>query len=115
MIRFASDEDFHGAIIRGLLRRGVDIQRAQDVQLAGASDDRILDWAASSVRVLLTHDRSTLLAIAYGRIQYGVRMTGVIASVQSLNIGAAIADLELIAVCSEPEEWLARIAYLPLR
>ena len=33
MIPFVADEDFHGAITRGLLRRGVDIVRVQDVQL----------------------------------------------------------------------------------
>jgi Domain of unknown function (DUF5615) len=115
MIRFAADEDFHGAITRGLLRRGIDVERAQDAQLAGASDERILDWAANAGRVLLTHDRTTLLAVAYSRIQSGAVMAGVIASSQSLTIGAAISDLELIATCSHPAEWVERIAYLPLR
>jgi predicted nuclease of predicted toxin-antitoxin system len=58
MIRFVADEDFHGAITRGLLRRGVDIVRVQDVQLRGASDEAILDWSADADRVVLTHDRS---------------------------------------------------------
>jgi hypothetical protein len=36
-------------------------------------------------------------------------MTGVIASVQSVSIGSAIADLELIAECCEASEWVMRM------
>ena len=114
MICFVADEDFNGAITRGLVRRAVDVERVQDVGLRGATDDRILQWAADAGRIVLTHDRATLIALAYERICQSRPMPGVLAASQSLAIGRAILDLELIARCSEPEEWQNRVMYLPL-
>lgn len=56
MLRFVADENFNGAVVRGLLRRvpSVDIVRVQDVGLSGAEDPAILDWAGREGRVLLT-------------------------------------------------------------
>ena len=61
MLRIAADENFNNRVIRGLLRRvpEADVRPAQDHGLVGASDDAILDWAASEARVLVTHDVST--------------------------------------------------------
>lgn len=115
MIRFAADENFHGAIVRGLVRRTIDVVRVQDIGLRGESDERILEWAVVAERVVLTHDRATLIGSAYELIRAGKRMFGVIATPQSLSIGVAIDDLELIATCTDPEEWRERVGYLPLR
>ncbi|HZO14029.1 MAG TPA: DUF5615 family PIN-like protein [Polyangiaceae bacterium] len=114
MSRFAADENFHGAIVRGLVRRSIDVVRVQDVGLRGESDERILQWAVGDVRVVLTHDRATLIGTAYDLIRAGKPMFGVIAAAQSLSIGAAIDDFELIATCTDPEEWRDRVRYLPL-
>lgn len=113
MIRFAADECFNGAIVRGLLRRGVDVVRVQDVGLRAESDLRILDWATGAGRILLTHDMATLVGFAYDCVGAGKAMNGVIAVPQSLSIGAVIDDLELIATYSDVEEWRNRVTYLP--
>jgi hypothetical protein len=42
MIRLLADEDFNGAITRGLIRREIDVVRVQDLGLRGASDERVL-------------------------------------------------------------------------
>jgi hypothetical protein len=34
---------------------------------------------------------------------------------QSLPIGAALDDLELVAYCSEEGEWEGKVVFLPLR
>ena len=115
MVRFVADEDFNGAMTRGLMRRGVLVDRVQDVGLRGATDEQVLDWAAAEYRVILTHDRATLLAAAYARVRADRPMAGVIAASQFLAIGVAIEDLELIATCSETEEWWHRVEFLPLR
>ncbi len=46
-MKFIADENFEGAIFRGLLRRNhhLDIERVQDVGLISASDPDILEWA----------------------------------------------------------------------
>jgi hypothetical protein len=48
-----ADENFNNDIIRGVRRRlaGVDIVRVQDVQLSGADDPTVLEWAAENQRV----------------------------------------------------------------
>ena len=47
MIRFLTDEDFNGRIIRGLFLRNtnLDLVRIQDVGLQGADDPIILEQA----------------------------------------------------------------------
>jgi Domain of unknown function (DUF5615) len=114
MIRLLADEDFNGAIVRGLVRRNVDIVRVQDVGLRSEPDLRILEWAAETGRVIVTHDRSTLIGSAYDLIRASKPMSGVIAAAQSVGIGVAIDDLELMTTCSNLEEWQARVSYLPL-
>ena len=48
MIKLASDENFDGDVVRGLLRRvpELDVVRIQDANLAGSPDPTILAWAA---------------------------------------------------------------------
>jgi hypothetical protein len=62
MLRLAADENFNFHIIKGVLRRfpELDIVRVQDLDLEGADDPTVLEWAADQGRVLLTHDVNTL-------------------------------------------------------
>ena len=65
MLLLAADENFNNDIVRGLLRRkpDLDIVRLQDVDLSGADDPTVLEWAAQENRVLLTHDVTTKIDI----------------------------------------------------
>ena len=65
MLLIAADENFNNDIVRGLLRRkpDLDIVRLQDVDLSGADDPTVLEWAAQENRVLLTHDVTTKIDI----------------------------------------------------
>ena len=57
MLLLAADENFNNDIVRGVRRRlpAIDIVRVQDAGLLSADDPSILEWAALSGRVLLTH------------------------------------------------------------
>ena len=79
MLQLVADENFSNNIVRGLLRRKVDLDivRIQDVGLAGADEPTVLAWAAQEDRVLLTHDVSTITNYAYERIEAGQVMPGV--------------------------------------
>ena len=48
MLRLATDENFHGDIVRGLLRRrpDLDLVRVHDTDRSGADDPTVLAWAA---------------------------------------------------------------------
>src|SRR5712692_6696596 len=108
MLRLASDEDFHGDIVRGLRRRlpGLDLVRVQDIGLSGALDPDVLEWAAAEHRVLLTHDCDTLIGHAWDRVRAGLPMWGVVAVRQGLSIGFAVEGLEILIVASLDDEWL---------
>lgn len=60
MLRFLADENFNGAVVRGLLLRDskIDIVTVQSAGLAGANDADVLKWAAIHDRVLITHECS---------------------------------------------------------
>lgn len=79
MLRFFADENFNHDILRGLLRRqpDIDIVRVQDVQLRGADDPTVLEWAAREGRILLTHDVNTVTRYALERVAAGRPMPGV--------------------------------------
>ena len=60
--------------------------------------------------------RSILLREAKQRQQTGQLFAGVIYARQlHITIGQFIANLELIALASEPAEWLNRVVYLSLK
>lgn len=117
MLRLAADENFNNNIVRGILRRkaNVDIVRVQEVDLSGADDPAILEWAAQQSRVLLTHDVSTITKYAYERIETGKIMSGVFEVSRTAPIGSVIEDILLLIECSLEKEWEGQIIYLPLK
>ena len=107
MLRLAADENFNGDIVRGLLRRSpkLDIVRVQDVDLSGADDPSVLQWAADQGRILVTHDISTLAKHAFDRTAAGQPMPGVFEVRSVAPVRQAIEDLILLAECSFESEW----------
>ena len=116
MLRLASDENFNGDIVRGLLRRHIelDIVRVQDVGLMQTPDPDILEWAASQGRVLLSHDVSTVPPAAYQRVGDGKPMPGVSIVPDRMAIGQAIDELLLLSLEVDPGEWKDQVLFLPL-
>jgi predicted nuclease of predicted toxin-antitoxin system len=116
VISLASDENFDGDILRGLLRRlpDLDVVRVQDVGLAGAPDPTILAWAAGEDRILLTHDRETVPNFAYDRIRAGEPMPGVFVVSNRMPKGQAVDELVLALHCLAPEDCKDQVIYFPL-
>lgn len=117
MLLLAADENFNNDILRGLVRRlpSLDIVRIQDTELARASDPVVLEWAAQQNRVLLTHDKNTVIKFAFERVTQGEKMPGVVLVDRSVPIGVAIEDILLLAEFSEEGELDGKVIYLPLR
>lgn len=115
-MKFLTDENFEGAIFRGLLRREpiLDIVRVQDVGLIEADDPTILEWAYQAGRILLTHDRRTMPRFAYQRMAEGKPIAGMLVMKSTIPVGQAIADILLITAVSTPEEWVNIVQDLPL-
>lgn len=116
MVRLLSDENFHGKIIRGLIRRRPEIElvRVQEVGLEGANDLEVLSWAADKDRIVLTRDRSTMPDFAYQRISDGEEMPGLFVVSPRQRVRPAIDELLLIDEASEHSEWVGQVIYLPL-
>lgn len=91
-MKFLTDENFEGAIFRGLLRRKPDINivRVQDVGLSETDDSTILAWANEEGRILLTHDRRTMPQYAYQRMSEGKSIAGMIVMKATIPVGRAI-------------------------
>jgi len=114
VLQLATDADFNGNILGGLLKLqpDLDVVRVQDVGLRTASDPEILDWAAKENRVLLTHDRTTMSDHAYDRVRAGELMPGVIVVRNQMPLGPIIDDLLLIALASSAEDWIDQVVFL---
>ncbi len=115
-MRFLADENFHGPILRGLLRvyPDLDIVRVQDVEINEAEDPIVLEWAAKAGRILLTHDFKTMPKFAYDRVAIELPMPGVIQIPQDMPIGQTIDELLAVIGASDSAEYENRVVYLPL-
>lgn len=116
VLRFLTDEDFDARIVRALMSRvgELDILSVRDVGLSAAEDPRVLDWAASNGRALLTHDVNTMLGHADRRVRDGLHHAGVVKVPQNLDFGRAIEDLLLIIAVATATDLRDQILHLPL-
>lgn len=116
MLPLATDEDVHEDIIRGLRRRepALDIVRVVDVGLGHTPDPLILEWAAGEGRILITGDLNSMVGFAYGRVQSGLPMPGVLALKENVGIGRVIDDILLVALCYTTDEMKDQVLYIPL-
>jgi hypothetical protein len=69
--------------------------------------------AAESGRILVSHDRRTMVA-HFVRFVEGRSSPGLIIVPGDLEIGLAIEDLLVVWAASESEEWSNRVEFLPL-
>ena len=71
-LRFAADEHIPLAAVRGLVARGLDVVRFQDIGRRGLADEDQLPWATSAGRVIVTHDPDFLALAAQGIDHAGI-------------------------------------------
>jgi hypothetical protein len=114
-MKFLADENFDNTILRGLLRRqpDIDIVRVQDIEISGADDPTVLEWAAQENRILLTHDVSTITMYTYERVSEGQLMPGVVEIPSDAAIGRVIEDILILLECTTEGEIEGQIQYLP--
>ena len=108
------DHHVHRAITAGLRRRGGDCVTAEEDGKRRLPDDQLLQRAIDLGRILYSNDKD-LLQIESNWIARGREFVGVVFAEQRwITIGPTIAELETIALVSEPGEWKSRAEYLPL-
>lgn len=114
MLPLLSDEDLQGAIVAGLLLHfsAVNLVRVQDMGLMSAPDPVILEVAASQDRVIVTHDRATMIAHAQDRMNQGMRMAGLIVVGQFIKVGKAVQEVGTLAQAGNIGDLDGLILYL---
>ena len=120
MVHFLADEDLDARVLAACVNLAdayelqIDVVRVQDVGLMGASDPSILEWAAQNGRVVLTHDRRTMVPYAWDRINDRLPMAGVVLLRRHHSpgdAGHAIAD-EVSLRDSENRGWDNEVVWL---
>ena len=117
LMRFLADENFNNEIVRGVRRQvsDVEIVRVQDTELAGKPDVEVLAWASQNGYLILSHDVNTMRGDFYQRLAAGFPVPGLFLAHGNKSIGEVIDSLVLIALASEPDEWVGQIHYLPFQ
>jgi hypothetical protein len=114
VIRFYLDENVEGQIVRGLRARGADVLTVEEDDAAGTPDPQVLDRAGELGRVAFSRDQD-FLREATRRQRTGETFPGVVyAHKLSVSIGQCIADLELLAIVGNPDDFANCVYFLPL-
>ena len=114
-IRFQADADLDEDIVTGLLRRepGIDFQTASEAGFQAIDDKNVLARAAAEGRLLVSHDRKTMPR-HFADFILRKESSGLLIVSQKTTTVAAIEELLLIWTASDAEEWINRIAVIPL-
>jgi Domain of unknown function (DUF5615) len=113
-VRCYLDVHVRRVVTDGLRLREVDVLTALNDGAGKFDDPELLDRATELGRVLFTHG-DDLLREAKRRQRSSEFFSGVIYAHQlNITVGHCIADLDLIAKASEPEEWVKSTVFLPL-
>ncbi len=115
MLRLLIDQDLDHDILRGLTRRitQLDAVTAFEIGMSEATDRELLIRAAQEGRIIVTHDRRTMSTHAADLMVAGANIGGLFVVPRNLPLHQAIEDLELMTTCSENDEWMNVIRYLP--
>ena len=110
------DEDMNHHMIRGLVRRvpDLDYTTVLDLDMSGDDDMAVLRAAAENERLLVSHDVNTMSATFSQLLAAGETSYGLLLVPQSLEIGRAIEDLELVCRVTANEDWVGTIEFLPI-
>jgi len=114
-IRFQADADLNEGIVTGVLRREgrIDFQTADEAGLRGLGDPDVLALAARERRIVVSHDRKTMPR-HFAEFLRSNSSPGVFIVSQKTDLISAIEELVLIWAASEAEEWVNRLATIPL-
>jgi len=114
-VKLQADADLHHVIVLALLRREalIDSQSATAATLASLHDIDVLARAAEEGRALVTHDQRTMPE-HFARFIASSNSPGLIVVPQHLPVAVVVDDLLLIWHATEADEWINRVAYLPI-
>jgi len=115
-LKFIADADLNQDLVRGVLRYdgSIDFLNASEGGTRGLPDRQVLEIAAATGRVLVSHDRHTMTAEFYRFLADGHSSPGLIIVKQEMDEGDAIEELLLVRSTSPPEELRDQIFWIPM-
>lgn len=116
MVAFLADENFKRDIIHALAtqRPEWNVLTMQDLGFKGLPDPEVLEWAAQKGRILLTHDKRTMIGFAYQRVRPGQATPGVALVDDFLPAPRAAEELIILVEGSDPDACENQVRYIPL-
>jgi hypothetical protein len=114
-IRFQADNDLKFAIVKAVRRREptIDFASASEAELEGVSDPEVLERAAREGRVLVSHDRRTMLKHFRNRLAAGKPSPGLLIVSQGAPIGLVVEAVILLWAVADPTELRDQAYHLP--
>ncbi len=105
-IRFQADNDLKFGIVKAIRRREptVDFASAQEASLDGVPDSVLLDRAAAEGRVLVSHDRRTMIDHFRAHLAAGKSSPGLLIVSQGSAIGDVVEAVLYVWELSDPAE-----------
>jgi hypothetical protein len=114
-IRFQADNDLKFGIVRAVRRSepAIDFASAQETGLEGVGDPELLERAAGENRVLVSHDRRTMLDHFRCRLTAMKSSPGLLIVSQGSSIGLVAEAIVYIWSMSDPSDLCDQAHYLP--
>jgi hypothetical protein len=115
-IRFQADADLNFDIVKAVRSRepSIDFASAVDSQLRAISDPEILERAAIAERVVVTHDRRTMLNHFRNRLSTGKSSPGLLVVSQTAPVGPVVDAIIVLWSVSGPADLRDQVYHLPL-
>ena len=114
-IRFQADNDLNFAIVKGVrrLEPAIDFASAQESSLDGIDDPELLKRTASTGRVLVSHDRSTMINHFRHHLAAGMSSPGLLVVSQKAPFGPIVEAILIFWTISDPEEIRDQTFHVP--
>jgi hypothetical protein len=115
-LRLIADADLNQDLVRGVLRNdgSIDFLNASEGGTRGLPDRQVLELAAATGRILVSHDRHAMTAEFYRFLADGHSSPGLIIVKQKLDEGDAIKEFLLVCSASTTEELRDQIIWIPM-
>jgi len=114
-IKFQADADLNQNIVNAVVRINSEInfQTANDANLRGLKDDKVLELAANQKRTLVSHDQRTMPK-HFAEFITNDKSYGVLIVPKKLSVMDVAENIILIWEVFTEQDWINRIAFLPL-
>ena len=114
-IRFQADNDLKFGIVKAVRHREptIDFVPAQEAGLDRIGDPELLDRAAAEGRVLVSHDKRTMIHYFRERLAVGKSGPGLLIVSRGALIGDVVEALVYVWTLSDPAELRNQVHYLP--